>query len=415
MPERTRIDIDLGRIERNAKTLRAAVGGDAATPAPKLCAVVKKEAYGLGAVQVAHRLLRAGASMLCVYGPEEAEALVKGAITAPILVLMPVWELKRTDLLYRPAVAETLHLAVHDPQQIDTLNGVGHTFGIRLPVHLYLDTGMSRSGLSREQFDAAVARIAAGGRGAYLRLAGVYTHFATADSDPAFLDAQRQRFCEAVDAHRGTLPGDVIVHAANTFATLRGPAYHFDMVRPGLGLFGYGPGVMADPPAGGLPTLEHAVRWVSRVIHVQAYPQSSPVGYGSTARVERRSLLGVIPVGYADGYPVALGNKGVVRLARTDRSGEPAWWDKKRIVDAPVLGRVNMDQIVVDLTDACAAFGLPIDGQDDRTRELVGAEVELISGDAEAANTVPKLAALADTNAYEILCRLHPNIPRRYV
>lgn len=400
--------IDLARIAANCDAIRRLLksrpGDDTDRPSFRkkgghravLCAVVKKDAYGLGAEAVAHALCKAGCDMLAVYSSHEAEALIHKAITCPILVLSPLRELQRTDALYRHAVAEKLHVTVHDPQQLVELAQIGQTFGLRWPVHLYLDTGMSRSGLSEAQFAAALETLA---DHKHLRLAGIYSHLATAPEKPEFADEQRESFERVITEHAGALPGeDVMLHLANTAGLLRDRAFHFDMVRIGLGLWGYGPDQLAPGPIiAETPELLHCVRWISRINHVQTYPRRSPVGYGSTHKLKRESALGVVPVGYGDGYPMAASNKATVRVHGPD---EHACYH-----DVKVLGKVNMDQIVIDLTDA-------LDGRD--PAKFVGTLVEIISDDPAAPNSVPALAKLAGSHPWEILCRLSPRLKRQY-
>ena len=382
----SRLEIDLAALHRNVEAVRSLVG-----PGVVICGVVKKNAYGLGAVPVAHRMVKAGCGMVSVYGPEEAEQLIQGAVTAQILLLYPLRHLGRTDLLYRPASSGKLHLTVHDPEQLDALDAIGRTFGIRLPVHLYIDTGMSRSGLSVAEFADALASQA---NRKYLRLAGIMTHLATADNDPAFAAVQVERFDALLEQHRAAIPADATVHLANSYATLRAHRYHRAMVRPGLMLFGYGP---SDLAAGGdiidpLPKLSPVLRWVSRLIHVQEYPPGSRVGYGATHTLQRPSTIGIVPVGYGDGYPLGLSNCSAVRVSVAGR------WH-----DAPVLGRVNMDQLTVDLTDIDAARDT-----------LHDAEVEVYGNDPGAVNALPRLAGLAGSHCYELLCRLGADLPRQY-
>ena len=386
----SRLEIHLGRLENNFTTLRRLLDDGSGTAAKLLCGVVKKDAYGLGAGQIAHRLSRAGCPMLAVYAPEEAEQLVRQAVVTPILLLMPIETLARTDLLYRHAVAEKLHLSIHQVNQVHQVNQIGRTFGIRMPVHLYLDTGMSRSGLNPDQFAEALALAAAC---PHLRVAGVYSHLATADGSGTFATRQLKRFQKAVGASSDLLPATACQHIANTYATLRDPSFHLDMVRCGLGLYGYGVDDL-KPPMDEPAKLEPIVRWISHLIHVQPYAERTPVGYGSTHRLKRPSVLGVVPVGYGDGYPLALSNKATVRVT-TDAG--PA--------ECPVLGKVNMDQIVIDLTDIAG----------DDPPSLVSAPVELISDDPDAANALPALAKLAGVHCYEMLCRLSPHIPRKYI
>src|SRR5690606_26671873 len=177
-----------------------------------------------------------------------------------------------------------------------------------------------------------------------VRVAGVYSHFATADSDPDFAHTQFNLFEETLRAHANQLPQHFLRHIANTCGILRDRRFFLDMVRPGIGLYGYGHELLSPGPViGEPPQFEHAVRWVSRIIHVQRYARWTPVGYGSTHRLKRDSVLGVVPVGYGDGYPVALSNLASVRVHPADEA--------LPIIDAKVIGRVNMDQIVIDLTD----------------------------------------------------------------
>ncbi len=398
------LEVDLTALEHNFLALRELVSPTASeantdTPPPArptLCCVVKKDAYGLGAAAVAHRLVKAGCDMLAVYSAAEAELLVNKSVNCPLLLLSPLRELNRTDALYRPAVAGNLHLSIHDPGQLETVNQIGRTFGIKMPVHLYLDTGMSRSGLNGEQF-AHIAQHP--DKSPHVRVAGVYTHLATADDNPDFAYEQLEQFEEAVAQQADPLPDDCVLHIANSFATMRDQRFHLNMIRPGLALYGYGPELMTGPMLAETPTLKHTTRWVTRINHVQRYPRWTPVGYGSTHKLKRNSVVGVIPVGYGDGYPLALSNKSSVRVF-TDNQG--------MYFDAPVLGRVNMDQLSIDLTD------VPIDQEDWDIQSLMDKTVHVISDDPAAPNSVPNLARLAEVHAYDILCKLSKDLPRKY-
>jgi len=409
------LEIDLTRLEHNFLALRRLVEPvseppDADSPAtagrivprPAICCVVKKDAYGLGAPAVAHRLVKAGCDMLGVYSADEAERLINKSVNCPILIFSPLRQLNRTDALYRPAVAEKLHLSIHDPDQLQTVNQIGRTFGIKIPIHLHLDTGMTRSGLNGEQFAQVAQNLA---QTPHVRVAGVYSHLATADDNPEFAYEQLEQLETAVAQQAEHLPGNCVMHLANSFAILRDRRFHLGMVRPGLALYGYGPEQLTPGPIlEDAPALEHTVRWVTRINHVQRYPRWTPVGYGSTHKLKRNSVVGVIPIGYGDGYPMALGNKASVRVILDDRGA---------FLDAPVLGRVSMDQISIDLTDA-PGLNTPglADGGD--IHALMNATVHVISDDPAAPNSVPNLARLANSNPYEILCRLAKDMPRKY-
>jgi alanine racemase len=402
------LEVDLSRVERNFQALRhLAISAESATdqadkPArgklrrPAVCCVVKKDAYGLGAATVAHRLVKAGCDMLAVYSTQEAEHLVNKSVTGPLLLLSPLRALNRTDALYRPAVAGNLHISIHDLDQLDTVNQIGRTFGIKMPIHFYLDTGMSRSGLNGEQFAHVLQNT---DKYPHVRVAGIYSHLATADSDEDFAYEQLEQFETAITQQAKLIPADCVLHIANSFATLRDRRFHKNMIRPGLALYGYGPSLISGPVMAEAPTLEHTLRWVTRINHVQRYPRWTPVGYGCTHKLKRNSVIGVIPVGYGDGYPVALSNLSSVRVI-LDNHGA--------YLDAPVLGRVNMDQLSIDLTDAP---GLNECGD---IHALMNATVHVISDDPDAPNSVPNLANLAKTHPYEITCRLSKDLPRKY-
>ena len=403
------LEVDLIRLENNFQSLRRLVTPPGEDPdqsgprkrtsanRPAVCCVVKKDAYGLGAATVAHRLVKAGCDMLAVYSAAEAELLVNKSVSGPILLLSPLRELNRTDALYRPAVAGNLHISIHDSGQLDTVNQIGRTFGIKMPIHLYLDTGMSRSGLNGEQFAQVVQNL---DKTPHVRVAGVYTHMASADDNTDFAYEQLEQFENALEQQTGRLPVDCVRHVANSFATLRDRRFHQGMVRPGLALYGYGPELLTPGPIlEDAPVLEHTVRWVTRINHVQRYPRWSPVGYGSTHKLKRNSVVGVVPVGYGDGYPLALGNQASVRVFLDDHGA---------YLDAPVLGRVNMDQLSIDLTDA------PIFAAESDIQSLLGATAHIISDDPAAPNSVPNLARLANSHPYEITCRLSKDLPRKY-
>ena len=380
----SRLEIDLMQLDANLTAIRQYVG-----PHTHVCGVVKADAYGLGAVAIANRLANGGVDMLAVYSSDQAQELAEHDIDCPIFILMPVRTIGRGSALWRMATRDNVHLTVQAPDHLEQINRIGQSLGRRLPVHLHMDTGMSRAGLTPDQLDTAVACFE---KFTAIRIAGICTHFAAAENDPAFTAEQMQRFENALNRSRRMLPDDLIVHVANTFATCRDRRYHQSMVRVGLGLYGYGPQLICSPAKGSDElAVRPIVRWVSRIVHVQRYNRGAYVGYNRTRQLTRPSILGVVPVGYGDGYPLALSNQSCVRLMVDAATA---------CITAPVLGQVNMDQIVVDLTD----HPLP-----------VGAEVELISNDDHAPHALHKLAAMAQSSCYEMFCRLSPKLPRRYL
>lgn len=407
------LEINLARLDANVAAFRATIG------AALLCGTVKADAYGLGMAPIAQRLAArhasGGVDMLAVFSPAQAQELAALRLACPILLLMPMSELARNSPLYHAAATGQLHLTIHDRRQLLALDHAGRMLGFRFRVHLHADTGMSRLGLSAAQLQTIIAELP-GLR--HIQLVGICTHLASAESDDLFTSQQVAQLDRLLEQHRGQLPADLIIHLANTAATLRDRRHHRDMVRVGLGLYGYGAEAGQGERAKGQADIERShsepsacpsalgprpilpiVRWLSRLVHVQPYPKGAPVGYNTTHRLTRDSILGVVPVGYADGYPRALSNRSVVRLPEC-AGGKPAY--------APVLGRVNMDQIVIDLTDTP---GIPAIASGINPAPLV----EIISDDPAQPHALHRLAALADSNAYEMLCRLSPRLPRKYV
>lgn len=396
----SRIQIDLGAIEHNLETVRDALraGAGSASATPAVCAVLKADAYALGAPRIARRLEGLGIDMIAVYTPAQARELIDGAIGTPILLLMPVRSFTRDDRLYRAASRGQLHLTVHDAQNLDAIVDIADALAIVLPVHLELDTGMSRGGVpigdGLTQAGGLLARIDEHPR---LRLAGVYTHFASADCDDELTRAQHERFEAWLDEHDDQIPDDCMIHEANTFGLFRATEFHRRMVRIGLALLGYASEEFGDPDLFELQDeaagLRPVVRWTSRVVQLKDIPPGTPVGYRSTWRAERPTRLALVPVGYADGYPLSLSSTGSVGFDLPDAiTGY-----------APVVGRVSMDQITVDVTD------LP------REAVRVGSVAEIVSTRPDAPNSLPNLAAKAGTITHELLCRIGSRIPRTYV
>lgn len=378
------VEVDLAAVGRNAEALRAAA------PGAVLCGVVKKDAYGLGAVAVGRALEAAGAGMLAVYEAREACAVAEAGVSLPFLVLGG--SVAAGDPWEGLARAGRLEFQVGDERLLDELQTQAGRLQQRIPVHLHADTGMSREGMPLAEA-ATVVRALQRGRWPGLRLAGLMTHLATADSDPGRAAGQVASFDGLLASLRGDgvrLDG-VRIHVGNSYATLREPAWHRQMIRPGIALFGWAEPTLdtGHTPAHGWKAatrLEPVARWVSRIARVLEVAAGSPVGYGATECVQRDTRLGLVPVGYADGYPLALSGKGWVR------AGGCA---------CRVVGRVSMDQVMIDLTDAPAAGA--------------GTTVEVYGRDATARNALPRMAAAAGTHVYELLTRIHPRVERRHL
>lgn len=380
MQEPSGLRIDLRRLDANLTALRRLAN------AAKVCAVVKADAYGLGAIPIAKRLATCGVDMLAVYSLAQARHLITADLGVPILTLGIIDTITDDDPAARALQQGLLHLTIHSLDQYKSLTQTAEHGRAVLPIHPHLDTGMSRGGLSESQ---CISLITDAQQNPYVRIAGLCTHMASADDDPAFTAEQFARFQRVAASCRAAMPSDARLHVANTSATLRDPQYHLDMVRVGLGLYGFGPDLMAgEPHADGDVTLQPVARWWTTVQHISKHPRGQAVGYNRTHTLTRDSTLGLIPMGYADGYSLALGNRASVDLPSHHAS-------------APIVGKVNMDQIVIDLTDIPGA--------------AVGDAVNLYSDDAASPCSVPRLAELANANCYEMLTRIGGRVSRQYV
>lgn len=369
-------------------------------PGARLLVAVKANGYGHGALTAARAALAGGADALGVASLEEALALREAGIKAPMLVFGPVHP-GNAQAAAAHGVSMTL---TDDPRWMD-----GLTFDPPLRVHLKVDTGMTRLGFADAPSLLAAARYLAA-RGD-VRVEGVFTHLACADApNPAHADAQIRRFHEALGALQAEGLRPPVAHAANSAGTLRNPAWHFDMVRIGISAYGL-------PPSPDFPVpipLRPALHLYSFITRVRWITPGETVGYGATFTATRPTRVATVPVGYADGYPRLLSNR-----ARAWAAGK----------DARVIGRVCMDQLMLDVTDIPeATVGSPVTLYGRRAplswtaRALwqqppAGQEGWLQSSwRAEAADapllSVDELAQHAETISYEILCALAARVPR---
>jgi alanine racemase len=351
--------VDLGAIERNARRL-AAVAGPAA-----LCAVVKADGYGHGIVPAARAARAGGASWLAVATAQEARALREGGLEGPVLVM---GALAPEELAV--AVAARADVVAWREAFVDALpHGVA--------VHVKLDTGMGRLGTRDAGEATRVAEAVAARDG--LRLAGAMTHFATADDDPAFLAEQLAAFTPWARALKAEHPG-ILVHAANSAATLREPAARFDLVRCGIAVYGMDP--FQDDPAA--HALEPAMTLVSYVAEAKEAQPGESAGYGRQFVAERPTRIGTVPIGYGDGVRRALTNNADVLVAG------------RRL---PLIGTVSMDNITIDLGDSGAE---------------PGAEAILIGAQGGERILAEEWARRLGTINYEVTCGISARVPRVY-
>lgn len=368
MPRPTFAEIDLAALRQNLGVVRAHVG-----PGVGVMGIVKADAYGHGAVAVSRALAGAAVDMLGVALVEEGLELREAGIRAPILVM----GLAPEDGVAEPLAAD-LTLTVDGAATAGPVERAAAARGAAAAVHLKIDTGMNRLGVRAEAAAKAAAEVAAC---PHLDLAGAYTHLACADeADDAVTPAQLAAFAEALEAVRAAGIEPPLVHAANSAGLFAQPAARFGMVRSGLALFGVPPSEAARAA-----DLRPVMSLKSRVATLKRVRAGEGVSYGHRWRAERDTVVGVLPVGYADGYPRALSNRARVRAAG-------------RL--APVVGAVCMDLVMVDLTDVPEA--------------AAGLEVTLLEADNASPLSAAALAEAAGTIPYEILAGIGPRVPRAY-
>jgi alanine racemase len=403
----SRLEIDLDAAQRNTRRVMDLITRSAPAGAaqPLLCAVLKQNAYAMGIERLARRVAAGGADMIAVYAPQEARAIVETAVDLPVLVFMPAWNLDRLDPVHRLAASGRLHLTLHGLEHAKAVEALAGRLGAPAPVHVQLDTGMSRGGCREEEATRVVEHVLNCRR---LNLAGLMTHFSAAGTDEQTTREQAERF-DAWVASLGDAAHGARQHLCATSGVFRAAPYHAGMVRIGQGLFGYTPGTTEDPSnefAREATKLEHALRWITSVVHEEEIPTGWPVGYGSIWRAQRPTRIAVVPVGYAAGYPRALGNGGTVAFTGEpfERRGRPPGQPlaPPRPHFAPVVGRVSMDQITIDVTDVPRELTRP------------GMEVELLGRDPNAPHAMPAVAKAAATIPHDVMCGITERVQRVY-
>ena len=368
---RTWTEIDLSNLEHNYRALRAML--------PQGCrflGVVKADAYGHGAVQVARRLETLGAEYLAVACLDEALELRQARITTPILIL-GYTPTERAEALLDNGITQT----VYDVEMARALSNAAAAAGKTLKIHVKADTGMSRLGwlCGGENLSAAVETMAQVCALPGLEAEGIYTHFANADGDEDYTMLQFTRFLDLLEALKERGITFAIRHCAASAAALKFPCTHLDMVRPGIALYGHYP----DPSCEGLdgPGLRPVMTLKTRVASVKAVPAGTPVSYGCTHVLARETKLAALTIGYADGLPRLCSDKLEVLIG-----GQRA----------PVVGRICMDMCMADVT------GLDV---------APGDEVEVFGEHLP----IEDVAALAGTIQYELLCAVSPRVHRAYL
>ncbi|MCL6449999.1 MAG: alanine racemase [Acetobacteraceae bacterium] len=364
-------EVDLDAVAHNVAAIRRHIG-----PHSALMAVVKADAYGHGAVEVGRACLEAGAKWLAVATPEEGVELRRAGISAPILVMCLAHPSQAAAV-----VEHRLSQTVCNWELAQALDGAARARGVQAAVHLKIDTGLTRLGLVSPRDAVEFARGLQGLPG--LRLEGTYTHMADADAeDKSFTRLQFERFMEVRSAmvQAGVDPG--LLHAANTATAVDLPELSLDAVRVGLGIYGLVPGRAQR----GRLDLRPVMAWKTRILFLREVPGGTPVSYGRTYVTPAPRVVATVPVGYADGINRLLSNR-VSWLVR----GKPA----------PLLGRVCMDQCMLDVT------GIP--------GVAVGDEAVIMGRQGPSQLTADDIADLLGTITYEVLCWVGRRVVRVYL
>jgi alanine racemase len=366
----TWVEIDLSAIANNTRQVQALVG-----PQVRVLASLKADAYGHGAIKVARTVLRNGASMLGVATTSEAKPLREAGISAPILVFgyVPPWQM-------REAIRLGLTVTLYTVESAQALARAAQALDKGVKVHIKVDTGMGRLGIRAEEVGEVLALVREILALPNLTLEGIFTHFAMADTyDQTHARMQLARFHRVLEAleREGLRPP--LVHAANSAALLSLPEARFDMVRPGVALYGLNPSDEVLLPQEFRP----ALAFKTSVAQVKVIPAGEAISYGCTFVTKQPARIAVLPVGYADGFRRAPGNWGSVLL-----HGQ----------EAPLLGRVCMDQCMIDVSHIPQA--------------RVGDEVVLIGRQGRAALTAEMVAQRLGTSSYEVVSAILARVPR---
>ncbi|MCE5328002.1 MAG: alanine racemase [Planctomycetaceae bacterium] len=345
-------------------------------PYVKLCAVVKADAYGHGLELMVPAMLP-HADAFAVATAEEAFDVRRVAPRVPLLVFFTPGSIEpgHVELTLAELVRLDVIISIVSAAEVAAVTTAAALAGEQAMVHIKVDTGMGRSGVLPEQFPKLLATVLSHEG---IRLQGLYTHLPLADEgDWNYTSMQLDRLRQCAAACPPTMT--LCRHAANSAATMGYPSSHLDMVRPGLAIYGYRTG--DDCP--GQEALRPALRVTARLMQVKDVDAGTRCGYGLTYAMPAAGRIGLVPIGYADGYLRSFSNRACMKV---------------RGQSARVIGRVSMDQTIIDLTGIAGA--------------AVGDEVEVISSDRNEPNSVENLAKMAGTIPYEIIVRLGARVRR---
>ncbi|MFQ5628000.1 MAG: alanine racemase [bacterium] len=364
----TYVEINLNAIRQNISNICQKVH-----PA-KVMAVIKADGYGHGAVPVARVALQAGATRLAVAFPGEGTVLREAGIEAPIHLMGGFFPEQMQEIH-----SSRLEFTLCDFHTIDDLETFAQSSHTDLPVHVKFDTGMRRVGFWWEDAENVFKRL---NKSRSFNLVGLMTHFATADeNDKTFAYEQLRRFHHVIEQAKWAGLRFRYIHAANSGAILDMPETYFDLVRAGISMYGYYP---SGATTESIP-IQPAMAWRSRLVQVKKIAADEPVSYGAAWIAPHETIIGTVPVGYADGYNRKLTNRihAVVNGRRV-----------------PVVGRVCMDMIILDLGP--------------NAQDKAGDEVVLLGSDGKAEVLMDEFCKALGTIPYEVTCAVSKRVPRVY-
>jgi alanine racemase len=370
-------EVSLSALRHNFRLIQEHVG-----QAVTVCAVVKADAYGHGAVECARALEQEGAAWLGVTSTDEGVRLREAGIKARILLMTGFWRGEQEAV-----VQHRLTPAVWQRESVELLQTAAQRSGIEVAVHVKVDTGMSRLGVPHDQISEFIESLV---KANHVQVEGVFTHFASAEVVDAESNTQQlARFAAALAEFRRRGIQPQFIHAANSSAIASLPQSGYNFVRPGISLYGYYLPFLSSTgrpsELRGLP-VEPVLSWKTRIIGLRELPAGASVGYGGTYTARQPARIAVLPLGYADGL-----NRKLSSLGRVLIRGQAA----------PIVGRISMDLTLVDVAS--------ISGAD------IGDEVTILGRDGDHYIDAWEHATLAETVPYEILCAISARVPRRYV
>lgn len=371
-------EVSLPALRHNFRSVSQFVGKGV-----EVCAVVKADAYGHGAERCSLALEAEGAKWFGVTTTDEGVPLRGVGLRGRILLMTGFWRGEEEEV-----VRQNLTAAVWEPWHVEALSRAAERLGAApQPIHLKVDTGMGRLGVTLDNLPTICNVIR---RSPRVALEGLFTHFASSEVlDAVDVQRQLQRFEQALATVRDQGLSPIICHMDNTGGMLAQPASRKNMVRPGIALYGYSlPLVRAGRPIDMPETihLEPVLSWRTRIVSIKETPAGQALGYGGTFVTKTASRIAVLPVGYADGYNRELSNQGLVIV---------------RGQYAPIVGKISMDLTLIDVTR--------VGGSE------VGDEVILLGSSGAATVSAPQLADLCRTIPYEILCGISKRVPRNYI